>query len=186
MCPRALFFAGFLAVSVIGCGASDQGAVDASGLPRWEGDAHDVFSDEIEPEAVGLSLDPGSPRIDGALRHRAQTADVVARVRVQTVTLNTVGDRVTYHLSIQVGQPPLIEPRVDDQNFELTIVPSSPGYGIAKAFGIRLKGKTFIGFLKRFVNVDGGVDVHFHLAPDSAEVANAVKEAVALREMSGQ
>lgn len=183
--PRALFLSGVLALSASGCGAASPGAQDASGLPTWEGDAQTVFSDDIEPEAVGLSLEPGRPRIDAKLRHRAQTADVVARVRVQTVTLRTVGDKVTYHLGIQVGQPPLIEPAVDDQTFELTIAPHSPAYGIAKAFGTRLKGMTFIGFVKRFANMDGELEVHFHFAPDSAEVANAVKEAVALREMSG-
>lgn len=157
----------------------------ANGLPRWEGRAREVFDDNIDPAAVGLSMEGPSPRNDAHLRERAQTADVVARVRVQTVTVDSVGEQQTYHLGIQVGIPTLTPAKAPDRTFELAIRSTSGAFGIARAFDARLKGQTFVGFIRRFSNEDGDVEVHWHLAPDTAEVVAAVKEAVALREISG-
>jgi hypothetical protein len=154
-------------------------------LPRWEGHAVDLFDDTIDPAAVGLTMEGPSPRSDPHLRERAQTADVVARVRVQTVTVDSIGDAQTYHLGIQVGVPTLTEAKVPDRAFELSIKPASGAFGIAKSFDARLRGKTFVGFIKRYNSDDGDFVVHWHLSPDTAEVAAAVKEAVVLREISG-
>jgi hypothetical protein len=126
-----------------------------------------------------------SPRNDVFLRERAQTSDVVARVKVNTVTVDSVGEQSTYHLGIQVGVPTLVTPKVQDRTFELNIKPTSGAFGIAKAFDARLRGQTFVGFVRRFANDDGEVEVHWHLSADTAEVVAAVKEAVALRELGG-
>jgi hypothetical protein len=175
-----------LGVASAGCEPAQPGrSALAANLPRWEGRPRQIFDDNIDPAAVGLSMEGPSPRNDAFLRERAQTADVVARVRVQTVTIDSVGDQKTYHLGIQVGVPTLTEAKVPDRTFELSIKPTSGAFGIAKAFEARLRGQTFIGFVKRFVGDDGEVEIHWHLSADTAEVVSAVKEAVALREMSG-
>ncbi len=176
-----------LALGAAGCdpGPPAKSAL-SSGLPRWEGHAAEVFDDNIDPAAVGLSLDGPSPRSDAHLRERAQTADVVARVRVQTVTVDSAGERQTYHLGIQVGVPTLTEAKVPDRSFELSIMPTSGAFGIARSFDARLRGQTFVGFIKRYGTDDGDVQVHWHLAPDTAEVVAAIKEALALREITGK
>ena len=173
--------------SLGGCEPS-QPAKGGSGanLPRWEGHALEVFDDNIDPAAVGLSLDGPSPRADAHLRERAQTADVVARVRVQTVTVDSSGDHQTYHLGVQVGIPTLTDPKVSDRTFELSIKSTSGAFGIARSFDARLRGQTFVGFIKRYGTDDGEVAVHWHLAPDTAAVVAAIKEAVALGEISGK
>ncbi|AUX40124.1 cobalamin ABC transporter substrate-binding protein [Sorangium cellulosum] len=155
-----------------------------SGLLAWEGHHREVFDDNIEPAAVGFSLDGSSPRSDPFLRERAQTADVVARVRVNTVTVDSIGEQSSYHLGIQVGYPPLATPRVADRTFELHIRPTSRAFGIAKAIDARLRGLIFIAFIRRFAGEAGEPDIHWHLSPDTAEVAAAVKEAVALGELA--
>ncbi|MGK4007099.1 cobalamin ABC transporter substrate-binding protein [Sorangium sp. So ce1036] len=171
-----------------GCAAAqDRSATHAdplAGLLPWEGHDRDVFDDNIDPAAVGFSLDGPSPRSDRFLRERAQTADVVARVRVNTVTVESIGEQSTYHLGIQVGYPPLATPRVPDRAFELHIRPSSRAYGVAKAVDARLRGFTFIAFIRRFAGEAGEPEIHWHLSPDTAEVAAAVHEAVALGELS--
>jgi hypothetical protein len=171
-----------------GCGPDQPARSGAStlALPRWEGHAAEVFDDNIDPAAVGLSLEGPTPRADAHLRERAQTADVVARVRVQTVTVDSAGERQTYHLGIQVGVPTLAAARVNDRTFELSIRPQSGAFGIARSFDARLRGQTFVGFIKRYGSDDGEVQVHWHLAPDTAEVVAAVKEAVALGEVLGK
>jgi hypothetical protein len=179
---------GALLAPLPGCAdaAPEAKAPDGASLPRWEGHARELFDDNIDPAAVGLSMDGPSPRSDPFLRERSQTAAVTARVRVQTVTVDSVGEQKTYHLGVQVGTPTLTVARVPDRSFELAIKPTSLAFGIARAFDARLRGSTFIGFIGRFQGEDGEVEVHFHLSPDSAEVASAIKEAVALQELSGQ
>src|SRR5580658_9425561 len=122
----------------------------AAAFPPWEGHSREVFDDNIDPAAVGLSLDGPSPRADSHLRERAQTADVVARVRVQTVTVGSSGEVQTYHLGIQVVAPPLTEPRVPDRSFELSIKSASGAFRIARSFDDRLRGLGLVGFVKRF------------------------------------
>ena len=179
---------GALLVLLPGCGEATPEAKAPAGanLPRWEGHARELFDDNIDPAAVGLSMEGPSPRSDPFLRERSQTAAVTARVRVQTVTVDSNGEQKTYHLGIEVGVPPLVASKVSDKSFELSIRPTSLAFGIAKAFDARLRGSTFIGFIGRFQGEDGEIEVHFHLAPDTAEVASAVKEAVALQELNGQ
>ncbi len=179
---------GALLVLLPGCGEATPEAKGPAGanLPRWEGHARELFDDNIDPAAVGLSMEGPSPRSDPFLRERSQTAAVTARVRVQTVTVDSNGEQKTYHLGIEVGVPPLTAAKVPDKSFELSIKPTSLAFGIAKAFDARLRGSTFIGFIGRFQGEDGEIEVHFHLAPDTAEVASAVKEAVALQELNGQ
>jgi hypothetical protein len=168
--------------------SAEQGAAataaDQAGLPAWDERQREVFGDNIDPASVGLTLEGPSPRSDVFLRERAQTADVVARVRVSTVTIDSIGDESSYHLGIQVGYPPLTTPRVSDRAFELNIRPTSRGFAIAKAFDARLRGMTFIAFIRRYAGEAGEPELHWHLSPDTAEVAAAVKEAVALGELS--
>jgi hypothetical protein len=174
-----------LGAAMTSCGPPELIRTPAAGLPRWEGRAVDLFDDTIDPAALGLTMEGPSPRSDAHLRERAQTADVVARVRVNTVTVDSVGDRQTYHIGIQVGVPTLTEAKVTDRTFELSVKSTSGAFGIVKSFDNRLKGQTFVGFLKRYTNDDGDQVVHWHLSADTAEVAAAVKEAVVLREISG-
>jgi hypothetical protein len=186
-----LFLGVALAVALVGaapgCGDAAQPAHTGSsaGLPRWDARAKMLFDDNIDPAAVGLSMEGPSPRSDTFLRERSQTADVVARVRVQTVTVDSVGDQSTYHLGVQVGVPTLAPAKVPDRSLELSIKAQSGAFGIAKAFDSRLRGQTFVGFVRRFATEDGDVELHWHLSADTAEVVSAVKEAVALQEISG-
>lgn len=187
--PLRLALAVLAMVGPAGGCVADQGrpatAVDPlSGLPTWEGHAPEVFDDNIEPAAVGFSLDGPSPRSDRFLRERAQTADVVARVRVSTVTVDSIGEQSTYHLGVHIVDAPLATPRVADRAFELHIRPTSRAFGIAKAVDARLRGLTFIAFIRRFAGEAGEPEFHWHLSPDTAEVTAAVREAVVLGELS--
>lgn len=187
--PLRLALAALAALGPVGGCVADHERPAASvdpeaGLPAWEGRAREVFDDNIEPAAVGFSLDGPSPRSDPFLRERAQTADVVTRVRVSTVTVDSIGEQSSYHLGVQVADAPLTTPRVQDRSFELHIRPTSRAFGVAKAVDARLRGLTFIAFIRRFAGEAGEPEFHWHLSPDTAEVAAAVKEAVVLGELS--
>jgi hypothetical protein len=183
--------AAILAAGVGAAACSDPGSDVRSpaslGLPAWDDHARAVFDDNIDPAAVGYTLDASSARADKFLRERAQTAELVARMRVQTVTIDTIGDDSTYHLGVQVGSPTLAPgPKIEERSLELVIRSVSPAFGIAKALDQRMQGVTFIGFAHRFASADGTeVELHWHMSPDSGDVAEAVKEAVALAEAIG-
>ena len=184
---RTLLLGLFAGWAAPGCGQSrdPRMAYHSSGLPLWQGHAVELFDDNIDPTAVGMSMEGPSPRSDRFLRERAQTADVVARMKVNTVTVETVGEESRYRLNVQVGVPTLAKPKIEDRSFELLIRPNSRAYAIARAFDARLRGMTFVGFVTRFAAQDGEPEIHWHLSADTREVADAVKEAVALGEISG-
>lgn len=184
---RIFVMTGLWGAALLGCGEGPEPklASDAASLPPWNGQSFELFDDGIDASAVGLGVDGLSPRGDPLLKQRARAADLVARVKVTTVTIDSVGDESTYHLGILVGYPPLSTPRLSDPSFELNIRPSSRAFGIARAFGARLQGTIFVGFLRRFRGADGQVELHWHLSADTPEVVAAVKEAVALAEFSG-
>lgn len=191
--PRPFpLFAAVLVVALCSA-ACDTSPTDAKspaalGLSAWDQRARMVLDDNIEPAAVGYTMDVPPARGDKFLRERALTAELVARVRVQTVTVETVGDDSTYHLGVQVATPTLApDPKIKEKTLELVIKAGSPAYGIAKALDQRMQGLTFIGFVSRFASQDGSeIELHWHLSPDTADVAEAVKEAVALAEASGR
>jgi hypothetical protein len=183
--PRLLLAASLAAFAPACEAVPTPSAPTPQRLPAWQGHAQEVFDDGIDPSAVGLALDAFSPRLDRALRERAQMGEIVARVRVQTVTIDSVGEQSSYHLGLQIGVPPLAEPKIPDRSFELSIRPNNRSYTIVKAFESRLRGSTFVGFLHRFQGEGGEAEVHWHLSADTAEIAAAIKEAIALRELSG-
>jgi hypothetical protein len=184
--PLAFALHAGLSIAAAGCTPGEAHSADQalSSAPRWEGRAQEVFDDQIDPAAVALA-DAVNPRADPLLRERAKTADVVARLRVTTVTVETRGDTTTYHLGVVVIPPAFAEPKLSERSFDLVIGPSGRAYGIAKAFDARLRGATFVGFIQRFASAGGEPAFHFHLCPDTAEVVAAVKDAVALGEMAG-
>ncbi len=146
----------------------------------------ELFPNEIEPAALGLGAAKKASRSDRTLWARATTADVVGRARVQTVTVGSRGGIETYQLGIQFASPTLAMPKTEEKTFELTIGPNDSAYGMVKALDSRMQGRIFVAFVKRFAGADDEVVVHFYLAPDSADVASVIQEAVAVQEVSHQ
>src|SRR4051812_45723649 len=88
-------------IGLAACG-DGQGANDPSRkVASYQGRQADLFDDSIDPAAVGLDFDKGyAPRLDKALRERAQVGDAVLRVRVATVTVKTDGPDAVYQLGL--------------------------------------------------------------------------------------
>lgn len=177
-----------------GC-AADEPEVQApkrGPLPKWQGQLRDLYPNEIDPSALGFGVAEtnvkGAPtkwHNDRVLWARSTSADIVGRVRIQTVTVDTRKGTDTYRLGVQFATPTLSTPTFDDYaTVELTVSPSDSAYGMVKALDTRMQGKTFVAFVKRFAGPDDEIEVHFYLSPDSSEVAKAVQEAVAVEEVS--
>jgi hypothetical protein len=158
---------------------------DDEGPPPYDGQLRDLFDDEIDPAAVGLAMDGSSPANDPLLRLRCQAADIVAQLKVQTVTRDSVGAKTTFVLALQVGQPPLMPSKMEERHVELSINPEMGSFGIVQNLEASLRGKTFIGFVKRFRSDDGPV-LHWHLTADNEDVAQVVHEVKVLEDLAEQ
>lgn len=170
---------------VAGCSGSPKAKGPAVDFPPWEGEQRDLFDDAITPAAVGLAMDGSSPAHDPLLRLRAQSAELVARLRVQTVTRDSVGAKTSFVINLQVGQPPLMAPKLDDASIEISVGPDTGAFGIVQSLESSFGGRTFIGFVKRFAGEEGPV-AHWHLTADTAEVAQVIQEVKALEDLAGQ
>lgn len=181
----ALLVAGALSLALpsLGCSGSGAGAgPSGASFPAWQGGDRELFADQIETAAIGLGGGL-NPRSDKALWARSTAADLVGRARVQTVTVDSRAGKVHYHLGLRFAEPLLAPSEIAKRDFEVTVEPTDPAYGLVKSLDTSLQGRTFVGFLKRFRGADDEIDLHFHLAADSAEVAKVVQEAVALKEL---
>lgn len=168
-----------------GCGGAQSDIVEGrEGLPAWDAAARQTFDDDIEPPT--LVGDTNRARLDPVLRERARTAELVGRMRVTTVTAESLDGIATYRIVVQMMSAPFITPRISGTSWELVVGPKAPAHGLMRAFDTRLRGASFIGFLRRFVGEGGEPELHWHLSPDSTDVAAAVGGALGLAELSGQ
>lgn len=160
-------------------------APDGTHLATWQGPLASLFDDSIHPAAVGLALEGGRPQEDPLLRPRASAAELVARVRVSTVTREEVGAKITYHLVMQVVDEPLLEPVLGGTSVEIVIRQWSPAFGIASSLEGSLRNRTFIAFLRRFAGARGP-ELHWHLTADAPDIAAIVTTAGSFEEAPAQ
>lgn len=163
-----------------GCGSSTSQASANRPLAPYAGHAADLFDDTIEPAAVGLDFDRGyQPRADRDLRERTQVGDAVLRVRVSTVTAKVDGPETVYQLGLHpVEKLAGSHPPAGDLTVHIT--KASDAHGIMKNFESRLVGHAFVAFVREFAHPNGDRELHFHLAPDTADVKAAVGDAMLL------
>jgi hypothetical protein len=168
-----------------GCGGSHEvarrGTPVAPLLPYDQQQAR-LFDDRIEPSALGIPDVSLAPRQDPELRSRTQSADRVARVRVSTVTVDSVDGEQTYHLTLAAIDQALVAKTQADRA-ELLIRKHTPAFGLVKSMETDLIGKTFVLFIRDFPGDEEPV-AHWHVAPDNPDVVAAVRDATAFVELS--
>lgn len=158
--------------------------------PAWVGIDQQAFPDDIAPLALGLPAAQRKPYADPQVRERTRRAEVIARVRVQTVSVErrANGDPV-YRIGLQLATPRLVDrPKPDDampESIEVLIVPGGPAHALARAWDVRLQGKIFVGYFKRYADDQGERTIHFHLDPDDPAIGKAVEQFAALDEVRG-
>lgn len=181
LCLAALLSAG------VGCGGSAQPEPETPGeyLDSWEGALRSLFDDSIHPAAVGLALDERPVHLDPLLSSRIKTAELVARMRVSTVTADSVGAKVTYYLNLQVGYPTLLPSELTERNYEIAIRKTSPSFGIVSNLDTTLQGRTFIAFIRRFAGPHEA-EIHWHLTADDPKVAQVIANTAVLDEAAGE
>lgn len=148
-------------------------------LPRYEGRDTELFNDSIEPAAVGLDLDQSyAPGRAPLFLERTQTADAVARVRLDSLTTKPDGPGELYELRLRTSEA-LIAKRANGE-YTVSVRRGNDAQGILRSLGTQLVGRAFIGFFRTFQRADGEKEVHCHLTADTKEVRAAVEQAVAV------
>jgi hypothetical protein len=173
-----------MAALALSCSGSSGASGSRQTFPPYTGESTKLFDDRIDSNSVGLADVVSKPRADPMLRARTQSAEAVGKVRVSTVTVDSVGGKPAYHLNLAIVDP-LARRGFDDKSVEILVRSDSPAFGIVKWLDTRLIGRTFIGFFRRFAGPDEA-DVKFHLSADNAEVLAAVRDANTLSEVSGK
>lgn len=140
-------------------------------LPTWVGDFTNAFDDSIERLALDSSgaLSPDSDQWFGP---RAQGADCIAKVKVVSTTTVGLGERQSYLLTLRALERPLAG-ALPGHDIEVWITPESSFYPMAQVHDLKLTGRTFVGFFKRF-NGANGQDIHWFLTGDSRDIREAV------------
>ena len=189
--PRLYLFT-FLSFSLVvaflgapACGSATGPSQSRQTFPPYAGTALQLFDDRIDPIAVGLADVADKPRTNPVLRARTQSAEAVARARVSTLSVDSIGGNPVYRLSLTFIDRPLVRRGFPADRIEIAVRPDSPAFGVVKWLDARLIGRTFIGFFHRFAGNDEP-EVRFHLSADDPEVLAAVREASALSELSSK
>jgi len=176
-----------LAIGAAGCGGGASSATPkvAQRYPAYDEQAAQLFDDHIDGSAVGLADIAGNPRADPVFRARTQSAELVARVRVLTVTTDLVGGKPLYRVNLGFVAPPLVRRGIDDDHLEIAVYSTSSAFGVVKFLDVGLIGHTFIGFFRRYAQGEEP-EVRFHLAADTPMILAAAREADMLGELSGK
>ena len=69
----------------------------------WAGPLQQLFNDGMHPKAMAPVEETAEAARDPQIRFRAAGAELVARVRVRTVTERRVGERTSYRITLQIG-----------------------------------------------------------------------------------
>jgi len=165
------------------CAASPPRAATAavdSNSPQWTGSLHTEFADTIDQELLANGH-ASHPDYDAWFAPRAQSADVVARVKVISTTTQGVGPVQGYRLTLQVLGPPLAGAVSPGDTREIAIPHAHELFPVARVHDLALTGKQFMGFFKQFAGPSAGV--HWYLASDAPEVVAAAQRARTLREV---
>ena len=173
-----LFACGLLACGLLACGG-EPFAVQPTSMRSWEGRFESLFDNGIEPAAVGLSLDGSTPEEHPPLASRVPDAEIVAILRVQTLSSDSFGLQTRHTLTMQVEGQPLTPTRTTQRRFELKVLRGMPGFGIVERLGTELRGRKFIGFLRRFPGNEGP-QWRWHLTAATRAVADVIRTAASV------
>jgi hypothetical protein len=154
-------------------------------FPSYDAQAALLFDDRIDGNAVGLADVTENPRVDPTFRARTQTAELVGRVRVLTVTSDQEAGKPHYRVNLGFVAPPLVRRGLGDDHVEISVPSNSAAFGVVKWLDAGLIGHTFVGFFRRYAQGEEP-QIRFHLAADSPAVLAAAREADMLGELSGK
>jgi hypothetical protein len=182
-----LCLAVLLAVGAAACGGAPASAPPkvAQRYPFYDEQAARLFDDHIDGNAVGLADIAGNPRTDPIFRARTQSAELVGRVRVLTVTTDLVGGKPLYRVNLAFMEPPLVRRGIDEDHLEIAVHSTSSSFGVVKWLDVGIIGRTFIGFFRRYAQGEEPA-LRFHLSADTPLILAAAREADMLGELSGK
>lgn len=160
-------------------------AASTGDLPPSAAEESPLFDDRIDPAAVGVADVTTQQDDEAALRGRARQANLVARMRVQAVSLESLNQQACYRLQFSVIGEPIVQRAFRERTFEVLLDPNAPAYNTVRWLDTAMVGKTFVGFVRQ-VTGDGPPILRFHFSRDDAGVLRTVEEAKTIGELMGR
>jgi hypothetical protein len=169
----------------VSCAEPAPQAPAARALPRYDAAAADLFDDAIEPAAVGIPLEARADPKGLHLRALTVAADAVVRARAITLTSRHEEGAPSWQLGLHTLET--LAGSAPPETFTLQIKGTDPSAGIVRSTEGQIAGKTFVAFLREFSDDDrshgDAAQLHFHVAPDSKDEVDAVRQAALLGEV---
>lgn len=144
----------------------------------WTGSEAVLFDDGIDVGAlpVGDVAPTRDETAEAQIPSRIDAAEGVVLAKVISVSTEPSGDRKRYRLELAVeGEPYAGTTPPSDEPFALALEPEAPAYATIRALDARLVGKKLVVFYRRYSTDEGGAVVHFHLAPPTKAVLDAIQ-----------
>lgn len=156
---------------------ASPGNVPAANLPPYTANDALLFDDSIASDTVDSSYVDASIAARRRLSERTRRADVVATVRVATVS--ELGK--AFDLTLEPVEAPF-RGKPPSSALSLTVSSRQPAYRFLETQRRQLVGGTVIVFLKNF-NVEGAVETHFRIEPNSPAMRQSIQQAAMLSEL---
>ncbi|MCU0657781.1 MAG: hypothetical protein MUF64_21730 [Polyangiaceae bacterium] len=167
----------------LGCSPSGPSLrYDLSKLPPYEGELAQLFDDSIDPAVFGLTMaESGNLEFNPKFRRRTQDADVLSVVRITTVTVSKAEGKSSFALRFEKTRD--FKAPFDDELQDLAVTEQTPQmFSIISAVQARARGRSMIGFWKRFRQQDRAV-LHVQFQPDNPDTTKAIQDALALEDL---
>ena len=165
-----------LAFALGGCGSAPRSASALTGLPAYSPEESALFDDVLAPPIFGLPGNLG-PAEDPKLADRARRADSIARVKVSTVTEESLAGVEGYTLQLTVEGGALSGHPEDP--VEIRVSRTSPAFSFLSSANEPLVGHRFLAFFRTYAD-RGEARLHFHGEKDDPAVRKAIAGAKGL------
>jgi hypothetical protein len=177
-------FAPLALVAALGCaGGQPRAASAVDGLPEYTPEEASLFGDELTPSVFGLPSELPIDQ-DPKLGSRLRRADAVLKVRVETVSEETLAGAKGYSLALAV-EPGGVRGSSPENPLEIQLSTGSPSLAQIQTEGAQFVGHRFVLFVKRYSR-DGEPELHWHGEGDTPAFQHAVARSNALDELQGK
>lgn len=159
---------------LIGCGTPEP-HISVADLPPYTAEEAHLYDDSIASEVVdgqAPGSEPSPPFVERVIH-----ADLIVPVKLVAINVERSADAVRYQLVADPSGEPL-HGFIGEGPLELAVGRASPSLALLKAMDTQLVGRDLIVIARRYQR-EGEIVVHFRAEPDTLEVREAVREALA-------
>jgi hypothetical protein len=163
---------GLSLLTALSCGAPQEPANPALGLPAYSPEEARLFDDVITPELFNYGLSPRQAESDPLMDDRAAMADTATIMKV--TTLSREGSGTAYSVSLRPVAT--ISGPAERQPVTLSVSAASPSFLLLEGLGARWVGTELVLLARRYRHGEEAV-IHFRAEPNRPAVVGVIARA---------